>query len=69
MTSVVPTSPNSYVVKDGTGTVLGTVTVSALGFIAWSAAGRSLGGPKKATRTSAVAVNMPSHGGIGGARS
>ena len=47
MTSTtVTTSPTGWTVTDATGAVLGSVTASALGFIAWPPAGhgRSLGG-------------------------
>lgn len=44
MTSTAPSSQNSWTVTDATGTAIGSVTASMLGFVAWTAAGRSLGG-------------------------
>jgi hypothetical protein len=44
MTSATRSAPNTFSVASDDGVVIGTITTSALGFIAWSAGGRSLGG-------------------------
>jgi len=44
MSRVAKSAPNTLTVADDSGVAIGTLTISALGFIAWSAAGKSLGG-------------------------
>ena len=44
MTSAALSSPNKLTVMSDDGTTIGTLLVSALGFIAFNTAGRSLGG-------------------------
>ena len=44
MSRAAQSSPNTLSVTSDDGVVIGTITTSALGFIAWSAGGRSLGG-------------------------
>ena len=44
MSRAARSSPNTFTVASDDGTVIGTLLVSALGFIAFTAAGRSLGG-------------------------
>jgi len=44
MSRATQSSPTAWTVTDDAGITIGTITTSALGFIAWSAGGRSLGG-------------------------
>ena len=44
MSRAARSSPNTFTVASDDGTVIGTLLVSALGFIAFNTAGRSLGG-------------------------
>jgi len=44
MSRAARTSPNTFTIASDDGTVIRTLTMSVAGFIAWSAAGRSLGG-------------------------
>ncbi|HMF28076.1 MAG TPA: hypothetical protein VKE42_04850 [Candidatus Cybelea sp.] len=44
MSRAAPSSPNTLTVTSDDGATIGTLMVSALGFIAFNTAGRSLGG-------------------------
>ena len=43
MTRAARSSPNTFTIASDDGTVIGTLTMSVAGFIAWTAAGKSLG--------------------------
>jgi hypothetical protein len=44
MSRTTRSAPNTFAVADDSGAVIGTITTSALGFIAWTTANKSLGG-------------------------
>jgi len=44
MSRAARSSPNTSTIASDDGTVIGTLTMSVAGFIAWTAAGKSLGG-------------------------
>ena len=44
MSRVAQASPNTWSVADDSGAIIGTITTSALGFVAWGVTGRPIGG-------------------------
>ena len=44
MSRAARSSPNTFTIASDDGAVIGTLTMSVAGFIAWTAAGKSLGG-------------------------